>query len=80
MTVPLRRFLHLSRGERSDRSCDPGEGVRSCDPGEGVRRIERPYPLTPTLSPWERGYTDPAMIAFPFSGDSDHALPDGIRR
>src|SRR5471032_2729756 len=23
----------------------------------GVRSIDRPYPLTPTLSPWERGIT-----------------------
>ena len=44
-TVP-----HLSQGERSDR-------IVRCDPGEGSRTIDRPYPLTPTLSPWERGRT-----------------------
>ena len=27
------------------------------DPGEGLGTIDRPYPLTPTLSPWERGCT-----------------------
>jgi hypothetical protein len=27
------------------------------DTGEGLRSIDRPYPLTPTLSPWERGRT-----------------------
>jgi hypothetical protein len=42
-------LLHLSHGERSDRSCDPGEGFRY---------PESPYPLTPTLSPWEREQTD----------------------
>jgi len=43
-------FGHLSQRERSDR-------IERCDPGEGLRPIERPYPLTPTLSPWERGRT-----------------------
>ena len=37
---------HLSPGERSDRSRDPGEGLRY---------IDRPYPLTPTLSRNGRG-------------------------
>jgi hypothetical protein len=31
-----------------------GRGWREA-PGEGVRTIDRYYPLTPTLSPWERG-------------------------
>ena len=39
------RLVHLSLGERSDRACDPGEGLRPND---------RAYPLTPTLCPWER--------------------------
>src|SRR6476659_4942919 len=30
--------------------------VRS-NPGEGSGPDDRPYPLTPTLSPWERGRT-----------------------
>src|SRR4051812_44553255 len=46
----LSEFRHLSRWERSDR-------ITRCDPGEGFSSIERPYPLTPTLSPWERGRT-----------------------
>jgi sulfate transport system permease protein len=37
--------LHLSHRERPDRLGDPGEGLRT---------IDRPYPLTPALSPWER--------------------------
>jgi hypothetical protein len=57
MTGRLRSFLHLSQRERSDRPCDPGEGIR---------RIDRPYPLTPTLSPWERGSTEPGAIALTF--------------
>src|SRR6202795_4370496 len=44
----MRGPLHLSHRERSDRVSDPGEGLRT---------IDRPYPLTPTLSPWERGPT-----------------------
>jgi hypothetical protein len=39
-------------------------GLRS-NPGEGLRPIDRPYPLTPTLSPWERGRTA-AMFAHAF--------------
>jgi len=34
-----------------------------CDTGEGLRAIDRPYPLTPTLSPWERGRTDGAAAS-----------------
>jgi len=34
-----------------------GRGRRVA-PGEGLRRIDRPYPLTPTLSPWEREQAD----------------------
>src|SRR6202012_4604982 len=33
-----------------------GRGRRAA-PGEGLRSSEGPYPLTPTLSPWERGRT-----------------------
>jgi sulfate transport system permease protein len=40
--------VHLSYRERSDRLGDRGEGVRT---------IDRPYPLTPTLSPRERERT-----------------------
>ena len=29
------------------------------NPGEGLRSIDRPYPLTPALSPWERGHSVP---------------------
>jgi hypothetical protein len=49
-----RGFLHLSHRERSDRVGDPGEGLSS---------IDRPYPLTPTLSPWERGHTVVAVTS-----------------
>jgi hypothetical protein len=31
-------------------------GLRS-DPGEGLRPVDRPYPLTPALSLWEREHT-----------------------
>src|SRR5712664_4554271 len=44
MCVPRAR-RHLSHGERSDRLGDPGEGLG---------HIDSPYPLSPTLSPWER--------------------------
>ena len=30
---------------------------RACDPGEGMRTVDRPYPLTPALSPREREQT-----------------------
>jgi sulfate/thiosulfate transport system permease protein len=40
--------VHLSQRERSDRLGDPGEGLRATD---------RPYPLTPALSPREREQT-----------------------
>src|SRR5882757_3655980 len=38
--------IHLSHRERSTRSV-----------GEGLQTNDRPYLLTPTLSPWERGRT-----------------------
>jgi hypothetical protein len=41
-------------------------GSRS-DPGEGLSPIEGPYPLTPTLSPWERERTYVVAIASPKS-------------
>jgi len=65
-----RSFLHLSHRERSDRPCDPGEGIRL---------IDRPYPLTPALSPWERGNTERAVITFILNGDSNLALLKGER-
>jgi hypothetical protein len=37
-----------------------GRGRRAA-PGEGLFSIDRPYPLTPALSPWERGHT--AVVA-----------------
>jgi hypothetical protein len=52
MMALARDPFHLSKGERSDRSCDPGEGIRS---------FEGPYPITSTLSPWERGQTASAV-------------------
>jgi len=67
MTAPV---LHLSQGERSDRPCDPGEGIRP---------IDGPYPLTPALSPWERGNTESGFITSTFNGDSDRAVSWGIR-
>jgi len=70
MTGPLRCFLHLSHRERSDRSCDPGEGIRS---------IDGPYPLTPTLSPWERGSSERLADIFFFTEESDRAVSWGIR-
>jgi hypothetical protein len=30
---------------------------KAANPGEGIRSIERPYPLTLALSPWERETT-----------------------
>jgi hypothetical protein len=48
-----RHLLRLSHGETPERESDPGEGIWS---------IDRPYPLTPTLSPWERGCTELAAI------------------
>src|SRR3982074_2762047 len=48
--IDVRKFLHLSHRERSDR-------IDRCDPGEGFRSIDRPHPLIPTLSPWERECT-----------------------
>jgi hypothetical protein len=68
MTAP---FLHLSLRERPDRVSDPGEGIRL---------IDRPYPLTPTLSPWERGRTETGIITFALNGDSDRALTWEARR
>jgi hypothetical protein len=63
-------FLHLSQGERSDRPCDPGEGIRP---------IDGPYPLTPALSPWERGQTERWAGIFSFNEQSHHALSGEIR-
>ncbi len=71
MTARQQCLLHLSQGERSDRPCDPGEGMRS---------IDRPYPLTPTLSPWERGRSELAIIAFFPNSRSDCVSPGGIRQ
>ena len=68
--APLRCFLYLSQGERSDRSCDPGEGMR---------RIDRPYPLTPTLSPRERGQTERLAGVFSNGGNANRAWPEGLR-
>jgi hypothetical protein len=39
-----------------------GRGRRAA-PGEGLSSDDRPYPLTPTLSPWERGRTVVAAIS-----------------
>ena len=44
MPCNLRARLHLSHGERSALKA----------PGEGVMPTDSLYPLTPTLSPWER--------------------------
>ena len=50
MTVLQRCLcLHLSHRERSDH-------IVRCDPGEGMRTVDRPYPLTPALSPQSRIY------------------------
>jgi hypothetical protein len=61
MMVMMRpqRFSYLSDRERSDRLGDPGEGMWP---------IERPVPLTPTLSPWERGRTEHVAIALSNDG------------
>jgi hypothetical protein len=68
MMAPLRCLRHLSHGERSDRSCDPGEGLWP---------NEKPYPLTPTLSPWEREQTElEAGVSFPLKS-ANRALPEG---
>src|SRR5258708_21782901 len=58
--LPLRDVmggLQLSQQSRSSSPLPSGEvGLRS-NPGEGLQTNDRPYPLTPTLSPWERGRT-----------------------
>ena len=65
--IETSKFDHLSLRERSDLSCDPGEGLRTND---------RAYPLTPTLSeraslvstPWERvGTADVATSTDPIN-------------
>jgi hypothetical protein len=48
----------IRKGRQRIRTTSPiGRGRIAFDPGEGLRPIDRPYPLTPTLSPWERGRT-----------------------
>jgi hypothetical protein len=66
-------LLHLSQGERSDR-------IDRCDLGEGMRPIDGPYPLTPTLSPWEWGSTEVAEIVFSFNGQLNHSASGGSRQ
>src|SRR5665647_1685070 len=39
-----------------------------CDPGEGLRSIDRPEPLTPTLSHIEVGYIRLRQFEMPISG------------
>jgi hypothetical protein len=34
----------------------------AANPGEGLRSLERPYPLTPALSPWERESTPATLL------------------
>ena len=63
METGSRSVLHLSQRERSDLASDPGEGTWS---------IDRPYPLTPALSPWERGQIEFAVIAIAYP---QRALP-----
>ena len=49
------RMIIRSKGNDGLSFTSPiGRGRRAA-PGEGLRSIDRPYPLTPTLSPWERG-------------------------
>ena len=43
-----------------------GRGRRTA-PGEALHSIDRPYPLTPTLSPWER---EQAAVAAAYRFDS----------
>ena len=55
-------FVHLSHRERSDRSCDPGEGLRSIDKPEPLTRRHAP------TSPDGRGGTISAAAIEPSSG------------
>src|SRR6266403_4864363 len=53
--------LDFSRGKASHPvrvvfASPVGRGRRVA-PGEGLSPNDRPYPLTPALSPWERGWT-----------------------
>jgi hypothetical protein len=43
--------------KRVVRFTSPTGRGRRVAPGEGLQPTDRPYPLTPTLSPWERGCT-----------------------
>src|SRR6266850_6046523 len=52
MTGPKRSMSPLPLWERSDR-------IDRCDPGEGLRSIDRPRPLSPTLSHKGRGSAPP---------------------
>ena len=44
---------------------------RRVTPGEGLRSNDRPYPLTPALSPWERGRTAVVAIFIVFSDSGE---------
>jgi hypothetical protein len=54
MTGPRCSLSPLPLWERSDR-------IDRCDPGEGLRTIDRPEPLTPTLSHKGRGGAPPPV-------------------
>jgi hypothetical protein len=73
MTTRTQHLLHLSQGERSDR-------IDRCDPGEGINPTDGPYPLTPALSPWERGATEFAADVFFFNGQLNHSAADRRRQ
>src|SRR6185437_3816810 len=66
--VAPRVRAHLSHRERSDRSCDPGEGFQ---------HVDRAYPLTPTLSPWERGRA--ANVETLMTHPGEQFYPQGVR-
>jgi hypothetical protein len=63
LDVAMARFSPLLLGEVG--SPLAMRSIVQCDPGEGLRPIGRSHPLTPALSPWERGRTD--HVALPFA-------------
>src|SRR6266513_2587661 len=69
-----REFFHLSHWERSDR-------IARCDPG--LRSIDRPYPLTPTLSHRSRIYPTStiydAQLGPSWVGEGAHFRCGGIQ-
>src|SRR6185503_6374385 len=45
-----------------------------CNPGEGLRSNVGPYPLTPTLFPWEREHSSAAATLGPILSEEGFTL------